>query len=366
MRLFFEGRHELLDTFIGQSSRLGQVFVFQNEKYEPPKLGLVNFIPIQYGTFGLGYLFKWFNFDITTPSYIKQYDENISKLMPTHIIIFDFFRFSFWQALAYKKKYPNTKLYLFSETKRWPVRYLTRLVMKIFFWRFKKNIQHIEKILVWTEQGRGWFAKNLPDKKVELVPAPVDTDLFVPNARKTWVPNGMLRILMNARYSPYKHHEDLLQALLVLQERGQNVHLSLIGRADAGKVKLRKRVIELGLESVVTFLDTVPHTDMPAIYNQHDILVLPSYNEAIGMVVPEAMACGLPTITSDTVGANVYVKEGVTGLIFKTGDTNDLVKKLEQCFEAGKLERMGKIGRVEICEKHSLKVAQQRFLDAIL
>jgi len=366
MRLFFEGRHELLDIFIKQSSLLCQVFVFQNEKYEPPKLGLVNFIPIQYGTFGLGYLFKWFNFDITTPSYIKQYDENISKLMPTHIIIFDFFRFSFWQALAYKKKYPNTKLYLFSETKRWPVRYLTRLVMKIFFWRFKKNIQHIEKILVWTEQGRGWFAKNLPDKKVELVPAPVDTDLFAPDEGKVWVPNGTLRILMNARYSPYKRHEDLLQALLVLRGYGQKTCLSLIGRADVGKAKLQKRVVELGLESVVTFLDTVPHKAMPVIYHQHDILVLPSDNEAIGMVVPEAMACGLPTITSDTIGANVYVKEGVTGLIFKTGDTNDLVKKLEQCFEAGKLERMGKIGRVEICEKHSLKVAQQRFLDAIL
>ncbi|PIZ87689.1 hypothetical protein COX93_00350, partial [Candidatus Nomurabacteria bacterium CG_4_10_14_0_2_um_filter_30_12] len=62
---------------------------------------------------------------------------------------------------------------------------------------------------------------------------------------------------------------------------------------------------------------------------------------------------------------NVYVKEGVTGLIFKTGDTNDLVKKLEQCFEVGKLERMGKIGRVEICEKHGLEIGQRRFISTL-
>ena len=97
----------------------------------------------------------------------------------------------------------------------------------------------------------------------------------------------------------------------------------------------------------------MPLSEMPELYRAHDVLILPSYNEAIGMVVPEAMSCGRPTVTSDSVGANVYVKNGVTGFIFTTGDINSLAETLQKCCDQNKLKHMGAAARLHIIENYS-------------
>ena len=60
-----------------------------------------------------------------------------------------------------------------------------------------------------------------------------------------------------------------------------------------------------------------------------DVLVAPTLVcENTPTVVSEAMACGLPVIVSDAPGASEMVEDGVTGYVFKCGDTTDLQKKL--------------------------------------
>ncbi|MCW5553487.1 MAG: glycosyltransferase family 4 protein [Verrucomicrobiae bacterium] len=70
-------------------------------------------------------------------------------------------------------------------------------------------------------------------------------------------------------------------------------------------------------------------TELPAVYATADVLVLPSESETWGLVVNEAMACGLPAIVSDAVGcAPDLMEEGVTGFTYPVGDTEQLAERL--------------------------------------
>ncbi len=79
----------------------------------------------------------------------------------------------------------------------------------------------------------------------------------------------------------------------------------------------------------VTFAGFLNQTEVAKAYAAADCLVLPSdYGETWGLVVNEAMVCGLPAIVSDRVGCGPdLVSDGVTGMVFPFGD----IEALAQC-----------------------------------
>jgi glycosyltransferase involved in cell wall biosynthesis len=62
-------------------------------------------------------------------------------------------------------------------------------------------------------------------------------------------------------------------------------------------------------------------------------LILPSRLDAFGMVVPEAMACGIPVIVSDMVGAKQIVEEGRNGFIVPAENVESLVDRMRWCIQ---------------------------------
>jgi glycosyltransferase involved in cell wall biosynthesis len=95
----------------------------------------------------------------------------------------------------------------------------------------------------------------------------------------------------------------------------------------------------------VTFAGFLNQTEIVKAYLAADCLVLPSdYGETWGLVVNEAMACGLPAIVSDRVGCGPdLIIDGVTGYIFPFGDITALAGKLLECAspDKTKLIQMG-------------------------
>lgn len=86
---------------------------------------------------------------------------------------------------------------------------------------------------------------------------------------------------------------------------------------EARNLELEKRVVFTGFRSdAVRFLKTF------------DVLVLPSLVEGMPRCIMEAMAAGLPVVASDIPGNRDLVKHGETGLLFISGDYNDLSKKI--------------------------------------
>lgn len=240
-----------------------------------------------------------------------------------------------------------------------------KILLKIFFKLFKKALfDNAKLILCWTDDGIE-FAKNnfgkKNRKKIMLLPAPINTKIFYPTKKKE---SKKLRILNIARMTPYKRHIDLLKACLVLKKRNINFELNLYGEGPI-KQEIRDKIKKMGLEKEVNFPEKTTYEKLKEVYSNNDIFILPSYNEAIGMVVPEAMACGTPAIVSDTCGAKVYVKDRENGLIFETYNYKELAEKIIEISVKNKIKTMGQNALKTIKKQFSVEIINKKFEEII-
>lgn len=103
----------------------------------------------------------------------------------------------------------------------------------------------------------------------------------------------------------------LLQSLAFLREKEVSFQVFCVGKGELRETYI-KEAHELGLETHVQFLQTVPDEELPLYYQHADVCVLPSttMGEAFGLVLLEAMACGTPVVASDLPGLRVVAQVG--------------------------------------------------------
>ncbi len=115
----------------------------------------------------------------------------------------------------------------------------------------------------------------------------------------------------------------LLRGIGLLQD--PNIYLLAVGRLNPQAYL--SEIEQLGLTSRVRF--TGPSSDVASYYAAADVFALPTQYEAWGLVIVEALACGLPVLTSRLAGAAAVVQEGVTGLLLDNpNDPAEIAAKL--------------------------------------
>jgi UDP-glucose:(heptosyl)LPS alpha-1,3-glucosyltransferase len=131
----------------------------------------------------------------------------------------------------------------------------------------------------------------------------------------------------------------LLRAIALL--RDPDVNLLAVGRLDARRYAAE--IARLGMTDRVRF--TGPTSDVARYFSAADAFALPTQYEAWGMVVVEAMACGLPALTSRLAGAAVVVRENQTGcLLDDPRDESEIAAKLRPLLD-GRHESVQAISR---------------------
>lgn len=120
----------------------------------------------------------------------------------------------------------------------------------------------------------------------------------------------------------------LLNALVLLEPK--TWRLKIVGDGDL-RLKYEAETKRLNLSDRVEFCGRLNEDDLIRALQNSDLLVLPSINsnEAFGIVLIEALACGVPVIASDLPGVRRVFNDRIEGLLFKTGDSGDLKTKLE-------------------------------------
>jgi glycosyltransferase involved in cell wall biosynthesis len=157
--------------------------------------------------------------------------------------------------------------------------------------------------------------------RIALASNGVDLDGFQPGAS---IPDdGPLRLLCVGRLIERKGQHHLLAAVRRLADAGIDVTLDLVGTGDAeGANQIQAR--ELGIEERVRFHGYVSREEIAARYVAAHVFVLPSFNEGMSVATLEAMAAGLPVVTTRTIGTDELVEERVNGLTFGWGDVDAL------------------------------------------
>jgi glycosyltransferase involved in cell wall biosynthesis len=140
-------------------------------------------------------------------------------------------------------------------------------------------------------------------------------------------------VLFAGKFIPKKRPLDILPAMQKCGAPGREVIAVFVGSGDLEQ-PLREQSLKLGVPA--RFEGFKNQTEMPACYAAADVLVLPSdHGETWGLVVNEAMACGLPTIVSDAVGCGPdLIVEGVTGYTFPVTDPIALADRVTKLFQA--------------------------------
>lgn len=158
------------------------------------------------------------------------------------------------------------------------------------------------------------------------------------------------------RLSPEKGPEVFVHAALLLRSLCPQAHGVLIGEG-AMEAELRRQIRQLGLEGHV-HLAGLRH-DMPAVYNDLDLLVSTSHSEAMPLALMEAMASGLPVVATRVGGVPDLVAHGRTGWLAAPGDFADIAAHVAGVLgDAAQHQRMARLGRQRAVERLNLRVCR--------
>jgi glycosyltransferase involved in cell wall biosynthesis len=111
---------------------------------------------------------------------------------------------------------------------------------------------------------------------------------------------------------PRKNLPLLLDAVALARLRRSEIKLRLTGTPDDA---LRAAVAERGLAGAVEFVGTLPESLLGDFYRSLDVFVIPSRQEGFGIVGVEALACGVPVISTRCGGPEDFVIDGRTGFL---------------------------------------------------
>ena len=120
----------------------------------------------------------------------------------------------------------------------------------------------------------------------------------------------------------------LIKAIKIVYDAVRNIHLIIIGQGEE-EMKLRGIVKRYNLTNRVHFLGAKSHKDVLIYMSLADIFVLPSIEEAFGIVLLEAMSQGLPIVASNVQGIPYVIKNGVNGFLVPPKNGVALAERIE-------------------------------------
>lgn len=133
-----------------------------------------------------------------------------------------------------------------------------------------------------------------------------------------------------------KGQDVLINALKLCKDTGIKFHCSFVGgtyeyETASGSLQYLKNLVkENQLENEITFLGN--RADVPDLLNQSNLFVLPSRMEAMPLVLLEAMASGLPTISSNIPVVRWLINDYENGIIFQNDNHKELAEKIEYLY----------------------------------
>ena len=214
----------------------------------------------------------------------------------------------------------------------WPVAFIFQ--KKIYLWYTHKSVTSslrlAEKLVdkIFTASAESC---RLNSKKIIITGHGIDTDHFKP---KDFPKDpATLKLLSVGRITLYKDYEFIIEAVGLT---GRNAVLDIIGEPVTEmdviyKRKLEKLVLEKNLRGKIIFLGAKTQDEMPEIYNSHDIFLHASETGSLDKAVLEAMACGLPLVTTSEAFKSILAARYVS-----RKNSNEMAEKIIQLKNAGK------------------------------
>jgi glycosyltransferase involved in cell wall biosynthesis len=170
------------------------------------------------------------------------------------------------------------------------------------------------------------------NRDIFVIPNGIDLDRFN-NLSKKDLRSGLQLgqdakiITFIGRLHPVKGVTFLIKAMKLIKNEEPNTKLIIIGDGSE-KERLKEIARELNLEPSVIFLQQVPNQSIPKYTVASDVFVLPSLSEGFPLTILEAMASGLPVVSTRVGGLSEIITEGENGFLVEPGKPEQLAEKI--------------------------------------
>ena len=192
---------------------------------------------------------------------------------------------------------------------------------------------------------------------IEVIPNFVDTEEFHPRAGNGPT-SGPPTAVHVSNFRPVKRVPWLIEVFAAATE-GREARLTLVGDGPDQRAA-RQRAQELGIRDRVFFLgerDALPELLAPA-----DLFVMASTEESFGLSALEAMACGIPVVSTDVGGVSEVVTDGETGLLAPCDDARALAARIrELLYDRDRARTMGRAARADVERRFNRDLVVARY-----
>lgn len=170
--------------------------------------------------------------------------------------------------------------------------------------------------------------------------------------------NHKLRALGVGRLVPKKGFDVLVEACAILKRRGFDFEAVIVGEHGEQELDLRKQIRALGLKDNVRFTGPLEQSRLYVEYQNADVFCLPCRvlengdRDGLPNVLMEAMACGLPVITTPVSGIPEIIEDGRNGTLVPPNDAHALADAIQRTGSDRMLARnLGRAGRMTVLER---------------
>lgn len=202
-------------------------------------------------------------------------------------------------------------------------------------------------------------------KEIEVIHNFIDLEVFTPqnasiDVRRTMAGDDEKIVMHVSNFRAIKNTKTVIRAFHQVQQQVSS-RLVLLGTGpDTDAMKLECET--LGIADRVTFMGDVTHVE--SYLANADCVLQPSYKESFGMVVLEAMACAVPTVTSNVDGMPEVFEEGITGYMSDPDDVEGLAQQVISIIsDSEKQRQMGMLGRERASQLFTPKAKIDQYLD---
>jgi glycosyltransferase involved in cell wall biosynthesis len=209
-----------------------------------------------------------------------------------------------------------------------------------------------------NSQGLCELAKRfMPNMDIAVIPNGVDIQCYHPVSQKKI--DGPINLLSVGRLISRKRIDWLIDAVGLAVRKGLDVRLNVVGEGNL-LADLQKKAAGMNLSDRVLFMGLVQRQKMPEVYRANDIFVMASQHEGMSNAMLEAIASGLPIITTPCEGVDELI--GDNGIMVNYPDLQEFVAAVNLiATDKDKYVAMSKAGR-DIAEKFSWPAVAQRYI----
>ena len=199
-----------------------------------------------------------------------------------------------------------------------------------------KRIWRNANAVVTNSDGLKRLAQNfIKEIEYQVIPNGIDTKIFFPGKQTI---NSRVKLLSVSRLITRKRIEMIIDAVQALKLNGHCVHLTIAGEGDLLQC-LMAQVKTLSLHDEVTFLGIVPPEKVPNLYREHDIFLMASIHEGMSNAMLEAMASGLPVVTTPCEGVSELVVDN--GVVLESSTASEMATAISHLINSPeKMETM--------------------------